>query len=180
MVEIKFKKNLIGADGNLLLDIDCKINSNELTTIFGQSGAGKTTILRILAGLVRPEVGFIKIDDEIWLDTQKNINLKTQNRSIGFVFQDYALFPNMTIRENLSFAIPKQTNKNEANKRIDEILEITKLTNIQKLKPNMLSGGQQQRVALARAVVRQPKILLLDEPFSALDIEMNAKLREEL
>ncbi|MDA3967054.1 MULTISPECIES: sulfate/molybdate ABC transporter ATP-binding protein [Helicobacter] len=180
MIELKFKKNLISANGDLLLDIDCKINKNELTTIFGKSGAGKTTILKILAGLLTPEVGLIKVEDEIWLDTQKNINLKPQNRQIGFVFQDYALFPNMSIRENLAFAIPKQTSKIQAKEQIDEILEITELTNLQKLKPNMLSGGQQQRVALARAVIRKPKILLLDEPFSALDIEMNVKLREEL
>ena len=110
-----------------------------------------------------------------WSSKDK-INIPPQKREIGFVFQDYALFPNMSIEENLFFALPKRGDK----KHIEELLEIVELQNFRKVKPSMLSGGQQQRVALIRALVRNPKILLLDEPFSALDASMSQRLQEEL
>ncbi len=118
----------------------------------------------------------IQVNDEIWYDACAKINLPPQKRRIGFVFQDYALFPNMSVEENLSFALPKNADKS----RVESLLEITELGALRKFKPNMLSGGQQQRVALARALVRNPQILLLDEPFSALDSAMSRKLQEEL
>ena len=163
-------KKLQAASGELLLDVQLGINKGEIVCIFGKSGAGKTTILRMLAGLTTPDKGKISVDNEIWFDTAHKINLPPKKRSTGFVFQDYALFPNMTVRENLEFAC---TNK----QRVDELLAFTGLDKLQQRFPQTLSGGQQQRVALARALVSNPKILLLDEPLSALDMDMRQDLQ---
>lgn len=176
MIYLDFCKKLHSAQGELLLQVQCELKMQNLITLFGKSGAGKTTILRILSGLTTPDSGIIKVQDEVWFSSKDKINIPPQKRKIGFVFQDYALFPNMSVAENLLFALPKGEDK----KRVDSLLEITELQNLKNLKPAMLSGGQQQRVALARALVRNPQILLLDEPFSALDSSMAQKLREEL
>lgn len=176
MIFLDFKKRLHSTQGDLTLEVCCKLKSQDLITLFGKSGAGKTTILRILAGLGEPDCGIIQVNGATWYDSKAKINLPPQKRGIGFVFQDYALFPNMSVEENLRFALPKNAPKN----RIESLLEITELGALRDLKPNMLSGGQQQRVALARALVRSPEILLLDEPFSALDYAMAHKLQEEL
>ncbi len=174
MIYINIKKNLFTAQGSLKLDIDLSIHSGTITTIYGASGAGKTTILRILAGLLNPEYGKIVVDNTIWFDTDNKINVTPQNRNVGIVFQDYALFPNMTVKENLEYAL----NKNQSNTIIKELIEIMELTELQNRYPVTLSGGQQQRIALARALVRKPKILLLDEPLSALDKEMRSKIQD--
>lgn len=176
MIYLDFQKKLYSTQGEVLLKVQCSLKMRELITLFGKSGAGKTTILRILAGLTTPDFGTIKVQDSIWFSSKDKINIPPQKREIGFVFQDYALFPNMSIEENLLFALPKRGDK----KHIEELLEIVELQNFRKVKPSMLSGGQQQRVALIRALVRNPKILLLDEPFSALDASMSQRLQEEL
>lgn len=176
MIYLDFQKKLYSIQGEVLLKVQCSLKMRELITLFGKSGAGKTTILRILAGLTTPDFGIIKVQDSIWFSSKDKINIPPQKREIGFVFQDYALFPNMSIEENLLFALPKRGDK----KHIEELLEIVELQNFRKVKPSMLSGGQQQRVALIRALVRNPKILLLDEPFSALDASMSQRLQEEL
>lgn len=176
MIYLDFQKKLYSTQGEVLLKVQCSLKMRELITLFGKSGAGKTTILRILAGLTTPDFGIIKVQDSIWFSSKDKINIPPQKREIGFVFQDYALFPNMSIEENLLFALPKRGDK----KHIEELLEIVELQNFRKVKPSMLSGGQQQRVALIRALVRNPKILLLDEPFSALDASMSQRLQEEL
>ena len=174
MINFTIYKTLHSSYGKMPLNISCEIQQGELATIYGASGAGKTTILRILAGLLQAEKGFIEIEKQTWLDTDKYINLLPQKRDIGFVFQDYALFPNMTVRKNLEYALEKEQNKDI----IDELIDLMELSQLQHHKPSMLSGGQKQRVALSRALVRKPKLLLLDEPFSALDNEIRIKAQD--
>lgn len=174
MIEISLHKKLKSSSGDMILDVELNIAKEKLVTLYGKSGAGKTSFLKIIAGLLNPDRGFIKVDDSIWLDTDKDLNLRPQKRNIGFVFQEYALFPNMTVKENLMFALAKDQNK----KIINELIEIVDLGNLQNRKPNTLSGGQKQRVALARALVQKPQILMLDEPLSALDQEMRNKLQQ--
>lgn len=174
MIKFYAHKTLQTADGKLPLDVSFTVNKGQFITIYGNSGAGKTTILRILAGLTNAEKSLIEVDGAYWNNSDKKIILPIQKRSVGFVFQDYALFPNLTVRENLAFALQKGNDKNI----VDELLELMELESLQNSKPQHLSGGQKQRVALARAIVRKPKILLLDEPLSALDDEMRLKLQD--
>lgn len=174
MIEINAYKMLQTADGNLPLDISLTFEKGQFVSIYGKSGAGKTTILRILAGLTEAENVYIKVGNEVWDDSQKKYHLPVQKRSIGFVFQDFALFPNLTVKENLEFAL----SKNESAAIISELIELMELQSLQHSKPQQLSGGQKQRVALARAIVRKPEILLLDEPLAALDDEMRFKLQD--
>lgn len=176
MIHLSVKKQLTGAEGSFFLDLNIEIARKELITLYGASGAGKTTVLRLLSGLTRPDSGRIQVNGETWFDSNQKIDLPPQKRAVGFVFQDYALFPNMTVRKNLEFALSSQKDKNI----IDRLLEITDLEKLAERKPGTLSGGQQQRVALARALVRRPKILLLDEPLSALDPDMRHKLQDEI
>jgi molybdate transport system ATP-binding protein len=176
MIEFKISKKLQSASGEMILNLDFQVKENDFVTLYGASGSGKTTTLQILSGLINPEQGFIKVNDVVWLDTNSKINLPPQKRKIGYVFQDYALFPNMSVRENLTFALEKNQDKSI----VDELLQTMELVSLQHQKPNQLSGGQQQRVALARALVRQPDILFLDEPLSAIDTEMRLKLQDYL
>lgn len=174
MIKFYAHKTLQTADGKLPLDVSFSVEKGQFITIYGNSGAGKTTILRILAGLTDTEKSLIEVEGAWWNNTDKKIVLPVQKRSVGFVFQDYALFPNLTVRENLAFALQKGHDNNIVN----ELLELMELQYLQNSKPQHLSGGQKQRVALARAIVRKPKILLLDEPLSALDDEMRFKLQD--
>lgn len=167
-------KLLQTSEGTMPFDISFSLEEGKFLSVYGHSGAGKTTLLRILAGLTNCEESKIEVGDEIWDDSEKKHHLSVQKRSIGFVFQDFALFPNLTVQENLEFAL-----QNKRDKRIvSELLELMELHELYKSKPQNLSGGQKQRVALARAIVRRPKILLLDEPLSALDDEMRFKLQD--
>jgi molybdate transport system ATP-binding protein len=176
MIHANIKKQLHGANGEFQLDIDLKIAEGEFIALFGPSGAGKTTLLRCLAGLDQPEQGSLIVNGESWLNSVAHINLPPQYRRVGYMFQDYALFPNMTVRGNLEFAL----RKGHAKKRVDELLALMDISELQHRKPDMLSGGQKQRVALARALASEPKLLLLDEPFSALDAEMRSRLQDEV
>ncbi|XAK02208.1 sulfate/molybdate ABC transporter ATP-binding protein [Campylobacter coli] len=173
MIKIDIKLPINTAKGKKQLELNTCLKANEITAIFGESGAGKTTLLKIIAGLIKPEFGRIEVGDELWLDTQKNINLAIQKRKIGFVFQDYALFPNMSVKENISYAATSK-------QKVEELLSLMNLENLAKNYPKNLSGGQAQRVALARALAREPQILLLDEPLSALDFKMRSFLQDEL
>ncbi|MFN8673008.1 MAG: ATP-binding cassette domain-containing protein [Candidatus Sericytochromatia bacterium] len=177
MIKIALEKELNkDKETKINLDISLEINNQEFVVIFGKSGAGKTSFIKMLAGLLNPNKGFININNDIWFDSAKKINLPIQKRKIGYVFQDYALFPNMNVRENLEFALENKKEK----KIVSELLEIINLGSFSERMINTLSGGQKQRVALARALVRKPDILLLDEPLSALDLEMRLNLQKEL
>jgi molybdate transport system ATP-binding protein len=162
--------------GNQWLDLDFDIAQGEFITLFGESGAGKTTFLRILAGLIEPQEGRIEVDGEMWFDHQHRINLPIQQRKIGFVAQESNLFPHMTIRENLKYACG---HKNEYAK-IEEWISILGLKGLEDQKPEKLSGGQRQKVALIRALISRPKILLLDEPLSDLDASARLSLQDEI
>lgn len=174
MIHIELQKTLTAANGAMDLHVDIRIKQGQMVTLFGNSGAGKTSILRMIAGLLNPDAGLIKVNHNIWLDTGKGISLKAQQRSIGFLFQNYALFPNMTVEENLFYALEKKQDK----KIIAELIDTMELGDLRNRKPGELSGGQNQRVALARALVRKPEILMLDEPLSALDTQMRMKLQD--
>ncbi len=176
MIHFSLQKKLHSAEGFITLKVDCEIENGAFISLYGPSGAGKTSMLRMLAGLMHPDSGIINVNGEAWFDSGKKINIIPQQRLVGFVFQDYALFPNMNVEENISFAL----SKNDSKKVIDEMLEVTELAGLRNKKIQMLSGGQQQRVALARAIARKPKLLLLDEPLSAIDNEMRFHLQEML
>ena len=163
------------SEGKKMLEVNTRIMPHELLCLFGHSGAGKTTILRILAGLTKPDKGRIVFGDTVWFDSEKKINLPPQQRNVGFMFQDYALFPNMSIEKNIRFA---QKEKDEAE--VEKLLNLFDLTELRHRKPGQLSGGQKQRVALARALAAKPSVLMLDEPLSALDCEMRAALQHEI
>jgi molybdate transport system ATP-binding protein len=174
MIRIKVNHPLWSAAGRMALDLDLELQENKLIAIYGPSGSGKTTLLRILAGLVKPQKGLIRFGEEVWLDTAKKIMVRPQERQAGLVFQDYALFPNMTVRKNLEYALEK----GQSRDFVDELMRVMELEELGGRYPARLSGGQQQRVALARALVGRPKLLLLDEPLSALDTEMRQRLQE--
>lgn len=176
MIDCQLRKTLNGAEGPMELDVKFQLVSGSFASLYGVSGAGKTSILRMLAGLMKPDAGYISVNGSTWFDADKKLNLSTQKRRLGFVFQDYALFPNMTVLENLSFALPRGNDRSI----IDELIALMELEALVDRKPGLLSGGQQQRVALARAIVPLPRLLLLDEPLSALDSQMRHKLQDYL
>ena len=170
MINIKIQKPLFGSNGQMNLDIDLQIQKGDFIALSGLSGSGKTTLLRIIAGLETAS-GTIKIEDDIWLDDK--YSLPPQKRDIGFVFQDYALFPNYTVLENLLYV-------NKDINLANHLLNLTELNELKNRYPQTLSGGQKQRVSLCRAMMNQPKILLMDEPLSALDTNMRTKLQNEI
>jgi molybdate transport system ATP-binding protein len=175
MIHLQARMNLLFASGPAPFDVDISLKTGSLTGLYGPSGSGKTTFLRILAGLTMPEQGIIQVGERFWLDTKQRINLPVQQRKVGMVFQDAALFPNMTVRQNVEFAA-----ENRRDSIVEELLELVGLVNLADRKPATLSGGQRQRVALVRALARRPEVLLLDEPFSALDRETRDQLLAEL
>lgn len=161
----------VKAVNNFTLDIE----KGTLVSFLGPSGCGKTTTLRMIAGFEQPDAGSILLDNEDITQVSPN------QRDIGMVFQAYALFPNMNVRQNVAFGLKmKKTPKNEITKRVDEVLEMVRLKDTAKRFPHQLSGGQQQRIALARALAVRPRVLLLDEPLSALDAEVRVALRGEI
>ncbi|HVS97892.1 MAG TPA: ATP-binding cassette domain-containing protein [Puia sp.] len=167
-------KMLHTAQGRQLFDVSFQVPHGRLLAVYGPSGSGKTTLLRILAGLTETQSGHIAMGGKVWLDDTRRINLPTRRRSIGFVFQDFALFPHLTVRGQLEYALPRDADRSI----ISELLALMELEELQHRRPALLSGGQQQRIAIARAIARRPRLLLLDEPLSALDDEMRSKLQD--
>lgn len=174
-MKIDIKHRIFTSDGYKTLTIKEEINEKYIVEIVGQSGIGKTTFFRILSGLLVPDYGVISIGNKVILDTKNKINIPPQRREIALMFQDYALFPNMSVEENIQFA---QKKKNIL--RINELLNVFDLELFKDKKIQKLSGGQQQRVALARTLAQEAGIILLDEPFSAVDKEMRKKMRTEI
>lgn len=170
MISLNIKKELHGSNGVMNLDINLSLQNGEFVALSGDSGSGKTTLLRVLAGL-EEAFGEIIVDGEIWLN--EKIKKPIQKRDIGFVFQDYALFPNLSVIDNLLYV---KKDKDLAK----QLLSLTDLYELKNRYPNSLSGGQKQRVSLCRALMKRPKILLMDEPLSALDPHMRLKLQDEI
>jgi molybdate transport system ATP-binding protein len=157
------------------LDADWEIG-NELAVIFGYSGAGKSMTLQMIAGLLAPDEGKIVLGESVLFDSGQNVNVRPQKRSIGYVFQDLALFPHMTVGENIRYG-GHGIDKYEQVHRCSELLGMFRIASLEGRLPSQISGGQKQRVALARALIRRPGALLLDEPFSALDMPIRLELR---
>lgn len=167
-----------GKNPVFLLDTKFDVGS-ELVVLFGRSGSGKTTTLQCIAGLLEPNGGKIVVNDKIYFDSHKKIDLPVQQRSLGYVFQNYALFPHMDVRKNIIYGLKGWTEEKKG-KRVREMLQLLHIEDLENSYPSQLSGGQKQRVALARALAPKPDILLLDEPFSALDMVVRMKLREKI
>jgi molybdate transport system ATP-binding protein len=173
MISVDIEKKLKTYHGQQILKVVQKFPIGSITQVYGPSGAGKTTFLKILAGFIQPEKGSIIVDGISWLDTSTKTCIPPQKRMAGFVFQDYALFPNMTVKQHLEYATNDLA-------WIEKLLSVGKLETFARHKPQYLSGGQQQRLAILRALAIKPKLLLMDEPFSALDPEMKSALIKEL
>jgi molybdate transport system ATP-binding protein len=155
------------------LDINFSCSPKELLAMIGPSGSGKTSIIRMIAGLETPDEGRISYGDEVWFDSSQKIYVPPQKCRLGYVFQDYTLFPHLTLRENVAFATRDR-------KRADDLIEMFGISHLRDRKPNMVSGGERQRCAICQALASNPRALLLDEPFSALDFMNRRKLREDV
>ncbi|AWB11135.1 molybdate transport system ATP-binding protein [Thermodesulfobium acidiphilum] len=174
MLSCNIFKKLFNFDLNLEFNV-----SNEILVFFGPSGCGKTTTLKIIAGLKRMDKGYVCFDGKIFDDTDKKIFVKPQERKFSMMFQDYALFPHMSVFNNIIYGVKNSKDK-ETIKRAEELLEKFNIKHLRNLFPLKISGGERQRVALARALMTEPNLILLDEPLSALDYEIRLKLGNEL
>ena len=169
MIKIAVEKKVGGKYGHFKLEVDTGFQLNKTTRILGPSGVGKTTLLKILAGLVLPDSGKVVFENELWYDGERGYSKKVQDRGVGFVFQDYALFPNMSVEKHLQYG------SNDSS-YISRLLELGEMTKMRDKLPRQLSGGQQQRLAIMRALSTKPKLLLMDEPFAALDSQLKHRL----
>ncbi|WP_336972406.1 ABC transporter ATP-binding protein [Alcaligenes sp. PF14] len=177
MTELTVDNIHLAYDRNpVLKGVSMSLNKGEVVSLLGASGSGKTTLLRAVAGLEQPSQGRIAINNDVLYDSQARIDLPAEARNLGLVFQSYALWPHMTVQENVAYSLTlRKTPKAESRQKVDAILDQLGLKGLGERYPSQLSGGQQQRVAIARALVYNPPVILLDEPLSNLD----AKLREE-
>lgn len=169
ILEVSVKKALPSFD----LDLSFKVGPGELKALIGPSGAGKSTMIRMIAGLEKPDDGLIAYDGEKWVDTARGIFVKPQKRNVGYVFQDYRLFPHLTVYQNAAFAARDR-------RKVEALLHLFGIWGLKDCMPHKISGGERQRCAICQNLARDPRVLLLDEPFSALDTENRRKLRREL
>ncbi len=177
MIRVNFSKQL----RDYTLDVDFEVVSGSCMALVGPTGCGKTTTLRLIAGLETPDAGAIEIDGDLLVDAERRVLVPPQERRLGVVFQDYALFPHMSVLQNVMYgATARGVGKKQAERQAHEALTRVKLTGLQNQKPWQLSGGQQQRVALARAIASDPRALLMDEPLAALDVGTRRHVRSEL
>ena len=165
--------------GGFTLDVEFSAE-NGVTSLLGASGCGKSMTLKCIAGIEKPDEGIIELDGRVLFDSERGINLPPQQRRVGYLFQNYALFPNMTVRQNILCGLRRERNREERQHRLRALIRMLQLEGLEDRKPAQLSGGQQQRVALARILVSEPKLLLLDEPFSALDGHLRDSLKVEM
>ena len=172
---VEIRKNL----GGFVLDAAFEAE-NGITSLLGPSGCGKSMTLKCIAGIEKPDRGHIELEGRVLFDSKKHINLPPQQRRVGYLFQNYALFPNMTVRQNILCGLCREKDRAEKDRRLREMVKMLRLEGLENHKPHQLSGGQQQRVALARILVSDPQLLLLDEPFSALDGHLRDALKIEL
>lgn len=182
LIQVEVKKRVTAQGRMFSLEVDFASESERLV-LFGPSGSGKTMTLQLLAGLLAPDSGRIVVGDRVLFDKQMEINVPARRRAVGYVPQDYALFPQLSVAGNVGFGLPKRWPwglEKDDRHRVAEFLEIFEISDCGASLPRDLSGGQRQRMALARALIRNPKLLLLDEPFSALDAPLRAKMRREL
>lgn len=173
-LKISIKKSLREFD----LDVEWEAG-NELVALFGYSGSGKTMTLKAISGLVNPDSGMVYLNDRALFDSSLNVNIRPMNRNTGYVFQDLALFPHMTVEENISYGLKRRELK-DCKSRLRDMIDIFQLNGLEKKLITRLSGGQRQRVAFARALAVKPSMLLLDEPFSALDSMIRLEMRSVL
>ncbi len=180
MIQARLKKRFpaVRDSTEFTLDVDLEADAG-INVLFGPSGSGKTVILDCLAGFVKPEQGRILLDDRILFDAQTGVHVRPQDRRCGYVFQNYALFPHMTLRQNLSFAAERMP-RLERHRRVAEMLETFRLGDVAGRKPHQVSGGQKQRCSIARALVAGPRLLLLDEPARGLDATLRGELYEAI
>src|SRR5579863_10487508 len=177
-LKVQLEKHFLGAGRDFALDVSFEVTAG-ITIIFGPSGAGKTTLLDCIAGLATPDSGKITIGNRMLFDLARGTNVPVQHRKIGYVFQDLALFPHLTVGKNIEYGLPG-INKSERQKRTGAILESFRIPHLRDRKPAEISGGERQRVALARALVTDPCVLLLDEPLAALDAATKSKIIDDL
>jgi len=180
--DVDIAKRFVAQGRSFDLAVRFRVDAERLA-LFGPSGAGKSLTLQVLAGLIRPDRGRIVVDEDVWLDRTRDVDVPARSRRVGYVFQDYALFPHRTVAENVAAVLarwyPRPLTLRE-RQEIDTLLDAFELTDVRDSYPVQLSGGQRQRTALARAVAARPRLLLLDEPFSALDSGLRLRLRADL
>ena len=179
MLSVEIRKRL-GGEKRDAFTLDLSFDAHSGTTIlFGASGSGKTTVLRVIAGIITPDEGRITLDGRVYFDHTAGINVSVQARRIGFVFQDYALFPHMTAEQNIAYGVKAKRNR-ERGERAREMLRLFGIEHVGQRYPGEMSGGEQQRAALARALASDPAIVLLDEPLSAVDVPTRLRLLDEI